>query len=157
MVITFTGTRSVRASTSRILIEETIRKLKRFDPTRFVSGAAYGVDSIAALGAITQFKWCQHGLFVPTGKHNEKVVEHFERLVEIAPHQFAVSYMPDGTDFLDRDDAMVEEGDILVAFPFSRKEQMRSGTWATVRRARKIEMPIYFTPLDGTDPWEENT
>lgn len=41
-------------------------------------------------------------------------------------------------DALDRDLDIVREVDILAAAPKSRKEELRSGTWTTVRYARKL-------------------
>lgn len=39
--------------------------------------------------------------------------------------------------YLDRNQAIVDECDYLVACPKLMHEEQRSGTWATVRRARK--------------------
>jgi len=38
---------------------------------------------------------------------------------------------------LERNRAIVDETDILLAAPLESEEQLRSGTWATVRYARK--------------------
>jgi hypothetical protein len=38
---------------------------------------------------------------------------------------------------LDRNQAMVEVGEVLLACPKGFEEELRSGTWSTVRRARK--------------------
>jgi hypothetical protein len=38
-------------------------------------------------------------------------------------------------DFMVRNQAIVDETDLLVAIPRQASEQLRSGTWATVRRA----------------------
>lgn len=38
---------------------------------------------------------------------------------------------------LDRDTRQVQASDVIVAAPSSDSEQVRSGTWATIRRARK--------------------
>jgi hypothetical protein len=40
-------------------------------------------------------------------------------------------------DYLERNRAIVDETDILLAAPLESEEQLRSGTWATVRYARK--------------------
>ena len=40
-------------------------------------------------------------------------------------------------DYLIRNKEMVDEVDRLIACPHTRKEVLRSGTWATVRYARK--------------------
>src|SRR5689334_22924771 len=44
--------------------------------------------------------------------------------------------------FLDRDHDIVDEVNVLLAAPRSRKEELRSGTWATVRYARKKQRPL---------------
>lgn len=44
--------------------------------------------------------------------------------------------------FLDRDHDIVDEVNVLLAAPRSRKEELRSGTWATVRYARKVLRPL---------------
>lgn len=40
-------------------------------------------------------------------------------------------------DFIDRNHDIVNETDMLIAAPFEPTEQLRSGTWATIRYARK--------------------
>jgi predicted Rossmann fold nucleotide-binding protein DprA/Smf involved in DNA uptake len=39
---------------------------------------------------------------------------------------------------LERNKDIVSESDFLIAAPDSKKERLRSGTWATVRHARKL-------------------
>ena len=52
--------------------------------------------------------------------------------------------------FLDRNHAIVRAADILIATPATVKEEERgSGTWATVRFARKQHKPIYIIYPDG--------
>lgn len=53
-------------------------------------------------------------------------------------------------DFLDRDDDIVNESDQLLATPRGVVEQIRSGTWATIRRARKAGKPVRIVSPDGT-------
>jgi hypothetical protein len=45
---------------------------------------------------------------------------------------------------LQRDDRLVKEIECLIAAPFQNKEIIRSGTWYTVRQARKKGIPIIF-------------
>jgi hypothetical protein len=45
-------------------------------------------------------------------------------------------------DYLDRNRDIVNETSILIACPFSNVEQQRSGTWYTIRYARKVAKPI---------------
>ena len=44
--------------------------------------------------------------------------------------------------YLERNQAIVNDVDILVAAPKTEKEQLRSGTWATIRYARKRGIQI---------------
>lgn len=51
--------------------------------------------------------------------------------------------------YLDRNHNIVDETEMLVAAPATKDEQLRSGTWATVRYARKQGRSIYFAWPDG--------
>ncbi len=47
-----------------------------------------------------------------------------------------------------RNHDIVDASDILLAFPKSHEEELRSGTWATIRYARRVGRKIvYFYPL----------
>jgi len=39
--------------------------------------------------------------------------------------------------YLQRNEKIVDETDILIACPFSEQEQLRSGVWSTIRYAKK--------------------
>lgn len=47
-------------------------------------------------------------------------------------------------DPLERNKVIVEHCDILIACPKSRQEEQRSGTWSTIRYARKLKKPVYI-------------
>lgn len=53
-------------------------------------------------------------------------------------------------DYLDRNRDIVRETDMLVATPGETEEQLRSGTWSTVRYARKLVRRIWIVWPDGT-------
>lgn len=59
----------------------------------------------------------------------------------------------EGKGPLIRDQDMVDEGDYLWAFPCS-EEIVRSGTWTTVRMARKKGIPITIIMPDGSVIYE---
>lgn len=44
--------------------------------------------------------------------------------------------------YLERNKLIVQETRLLIAAPFSLQEELRSGTWATIRYARKTGQPI---------------
>lgn len=51
--------------------------------------------------------------------------------------------------YLDRNKDVVDETEILVATPKTRVEELRSGTWATIRYAKKQGKPIIIIYPDG--------
>ena len=52
-------------------------------------------------------------------------------------------------DYLVRNHDIVDASDVLIATPKENTEQLRSGTWATVRYARKCGKPVYIVLPDG--------
>lgn len=60
------------------------------------------------------------------------------------------SYILPPKPYLDRNHDIVDCTDQLFAFPSTKQEIMRSGTWSTVRYAKKIYKPITMIYPDGT-------
>lgn len=58
--------------------------------------------------------------------------------------------MPEGTDYMARNDEIVRLADILTAFPKTDREEVRSGTWATVRRGRRKGIRVEIIPVGAT-------
>lgn len=52
--------------------------------------------------------------------------------------------------YLDRNNDIAEASDIVIACPKERDEQLKSGTWSTVRRARKRGKHVILIYPDGT-------
>lgn len=50
---------------------------------------------------------------------------------------------------LERNQDIVDESDVLIAAPAGFEEELRSGTWATVRRARRRGIPVFIVLPDG--------
>lgn len=57
--------------------------------------------------------------------------------------------------YLQRNHNIVDAADTVIAFPPTKKEIMRSGTWSTIRYARKQNKPIVIIHSDG-DVEKEN-
>jgi len=53
-------------------------------------------------------------------------------------------------DYLIRNNNIVKTSDIMIATPEQNNEQLRSGTWATIRYAKKENKPIYILYPNGT-------
>lgn len=51
---------------------------------------------------------------------------------------------------LDRNRVMVDDSEALIACPGSMVEELRSGTWATIRYARKMRKPVHIIWPDGS-------
>ena len=52
-------------------------------------------------------------------------------------------------DYLERNQDIVDSCDILIAFPATETEDLRSGTWATIRYARKQNKKIIIINTNG--------
>lgn len=57
--------------------------------------------------------------------------------------------------YLTRNKNIVSQSDMLIACPKEYEEVKRSGTWATIRYARKKGIPIHIIFPDGTREYEE--
>jgi hypothetical protein len=53
-------------------------------------------------------------------------------------------------DYLDRNHDIVDETDLLIATPSEPTERLRSGTWATVRYARKSKKDVILVFPNGS-------
>lgn len=66
------------------------------------------------------------------------------------------AWMRDGAEvraryeYLERNQHIVDECDHLIAVPYTNVEVPRSGTWSTVRRARKANKPLTIVWPDGS-------
>jgi hypothetical protein len=60
--------------------------------------------------------------------------------------------------YLDRNHDIVNDSNIMIACPKEFDEQLRSGTWATIRYARKQNKPLIIFYPDGSvskENWNE--
>lgn len=138
----FTGPRALRNGQRETLLTPLVKELGHFQ--QFVTGAAYGLDTAAAEVCYELWPDAQHTLVVPAAWHNRDVVQWaFEREFEIimAPGKDTVR-----DAYMARNDMMVNLLTKLFAFP-TTPERMRSGTWATIRRARRRGIPVHYTEL----------
>lgn len=55
-------------------------------------------------------------------------------------------------DYIKRNKNIVNETDMLLGCPTTNKEVLRSGTWATLRYARKIGRPFFIWGTTESDP-----
>lgn len=63
----------------------------------------------------------------------------------------------DPRPFMERNRAIVEASDLMIAAPHEAGEQPRGGTWGTIRIARSLGKPLALLLPDGTicrERWE---
>lgn len=136
--IGFTGTRNVRD----VDLERIRAAVLALPPdATVVTGACIGVDALVARMA--------HGgrrhvhTIVPAGRSR---VDPYWR-----QHCNTFEEMPPGTDYRARNERIVELSDRLVAFPEYPEDHHRShrsGTWMTVRIARRAGKPVEVVVLN---------
>jgi hypothetical protein len=116
------------------------RQIAGLRADRFVSGCAYGADTVAMLEA-WQFLNCpEYVLTIPVGKKYNAGLEYFgER------NGWTLEYIKGG--YMARNDRTIELATELHAFPATPDEILRSGTWATIRRAKRKGIPVCIHPL----------
>lgn len=115
------------------------------DGTEFVTGGANGGDTFIGLWLYYQFNYATHTVIVPSNR--SQVCEWWINCPSVN-----VIYMPDGTSYKDRNQAIVDRSNKLIGFPEYPEDDsrsLRSGTWQTIRLARKAGIPNEFHLLRG--------
>lgn len=117
-------------------------------------------QQIEALGTLLD-KWeiesVHHGDCIKADEvfHNECWVRHLYIVVHppIKEDKRAfceyASEVREPKEYLERNHDIVDETDLLIAMPDSYIELQRSGTWATIRYARKLCRDIYIIYPNG--------
>jgi len=139
--VAFTGTRKGMTPEQTEAVRQAIREL--VTPERDLSihhGDAIGADSDMHVLAIKE------GVAI----HIHPVVNDPTR----AHNKGAQVTNPPRQDFRERDNALVSLTNILIAAPRGKREERRSGTWATIRHARKVGATIVFCYPDGSSEIE---
>jgi predicted Rossmann fold nucleotide-binding protein DprA/Smf involved in DNA uptake len=144
MRVGFTGTRDGMADAQRRAF---ISRVKTAGVTEFHFGCCLGADDDAfdvmtAAGDI--------------GIARPHIVAHpptARGLLSLTAEMFADETRPPA-EYLTRNRAIVDACDVLLACP-KGSEELRSGTWATVRYARKRGKPVVIFYPDGT--WTEES
>lgn len=102
-----------------------------------VTGGAYGVDTCAAVWALSE--GIPVVLVVPQHLLWHRALASCEGCT--------VEYVDGG--YMGRNEEIAERSDQLLAFPFTKREHLRSGTWATVRRFEARMKPVTVRPLSA--------
>lgn len=136
MRIGFTGTQFGMTQAQRRSFNSLIYVLK---PTHFHHGDCVGADRTAG-----EFVWGRGGIVVTIHPPTD------ERKRGYAPYHFAEEPAAYGI----RNRAIVDCCDMLIAAPKRESEHLRSGTWMTVRAARRQHKPVAIIYPNGHVTWE---
>ena len=134
--IAFTGTRSPQRDNTKKLAA-IFQILQEFGYTKLHHGDCIGGDRQAHDAAI------QCGLNV-TVRPPEKTL--FRAFTNHGPPRTQQVQLKGARSYMERNQNIVDASNILIAIPKGSvsKEELRSGTWSTVRYARKKRLPIIF-------------
>ena len=127
-IIGFTGTRSINdiSSERRQKLIDILRPLARM-AQEFHHGDCDGADTFAHCIAARETTIVIHPPKNP--KYRSYCAEQFTEegylIIELKPRPYLI-----------RNHAIVDESDLLIALPKTLTEELRSGTWSTIRYAR---------------------
>jgi hypothetical protein len=125
MTIGFTGTHIAITDKQK---ERLIRLFAEYKPTEVHHGGCICADEYCH--KIAKFmKDCKIIVHPPI---NKKAVFDYSDAAMIMPEM----------DYIDRNHVIVSVCDLLIAMPNTEQEVVRSGTWATIRYARKLKKVI---------------
>jgi len=134
MKIGFTGTKIGMTDKQQVTVERMLHWLNMMSAdNEFHHGACIGSDYLAGIAA-----------------HDRgfKVVLHPPINKSCMAACYADETRP-ARPYLVRNHDIVDETDILIATPKGFDEELRSGTWATIRYARKLNRQIFIIWPDG--------
>lgn len=144
MKLAFTGTRRGLTSRQRDSLGRLLRGLvgRAESVHEFHAGCAEGADA-EAMALADEFA-------IPITGHPSNIVSQTSAEALALCTETNAPLPP-----LERNGNIVAACDALVACPAEMEEQVRSGTWSTVRKARWKELPIWVIYPDGDVVKEE--
>jgi hypothetical protein len=134
VIVGFTGARDGLTEEQHLSLVRLLTELEQLGATDLHHGDCVGADATAATEAhLLGYRVVSH----PPANSSRRA---------FAPSDVV---LPEA-NYLDRNQHIVDECDLLIACPSSFKEQLRSGTWSTVRRARRSRKPVRLVRPDGS-------
>lgn len=136
--IGFTGTQKGLSTKQSYELEEILWKTILDHPgsVEFRHGDCIGADFQAHAIFHDLMMLRSNGYIVIHPPSNPEKRAYSEKARNGAYNKLSVVVL-DEKPYLERDQDIVDWSDVLIACPHSAKEQQRSGTWATVRKARR--------------------
>lgn len=147
MRLGFTGTSDPQRVEQLVALRMELRRLaERFEPTEFHHGDCVNADENAHK-LVMQDTTAKVVIHPPNNDYAQAFCSgDLYRIERRQPKPY-----------LERNRDIVDETDELLACPRSKLEQRRSGTWATIRYARKKGKPITIILPDGRVMRERNS
>lgn len=140
-IVGFTGTSMGMTPEQKAQVKELLAKYKAEGATHFRHGLCIGADEQAAVIAKgLKYYVIAHPGFNPRKPANTLFRSEFAKNDETLPEK----------PFILRDHDIVDEAEHMIAAPLTKEEQVRSGTWTTVRYARKKRKSMDIVYPDGT-------
>jgi hypothetical protein len=132
MKIGFTGTRYSMTINQRVVLRQDL--LPSYGPGELHHGDCVGADAQAhQIACAALFRIISHPPTNPVKRAFCKADEEREP-----------------RPYLERNYVIVRDTELLIACPGELTEQLRSGTWSTVRYARRLGRPVVLVFPDGT-------
>lgn len=120
-------------------LKSSLRTELEFDADTYRTGAAYGLDTIAAQVCMKAAPKAHHSIFVPDAPHNVLAVRRLE--AKGAKILRCASFETPARAYRERNERMLDGATELVAV--LRSETFyRSGEWMTVRIAERRGIPV---------------
>jgi len=135
----FTGTQKGMTDSQKLIFDAVIIELDSIGFAEFHHGDCVGADKDAHDSVLALAKYLDSPVKTVLHPPKKKAKRAFCSADE--------SRKP--LSYLARNQEIVNSVDIIVATPAEKKEIVRSGTWATIRRARKQDKPVLIINPDG--------
>lgn len=137
MHVGFTGTKNGMTKIQSERVEDLLsfyKKDKGGEYSLFHHGDCYGADEEAhVIADVMGWKVCIHP------PEDNRFRAYLDGKITMSP-------LP----YLERNSAIVQHSSILIAAPSQLAEVLRSGTWATIRRARNAGKTVRIVYVNGT-------
>lgn len=137
LTISFTASRALSRTD---VIRDALARLP--DADRYVTGACTGGDAYIGRWLCYHRETAEHLVIIPADRSR---VDPWWLDVPAGLRRITLTEMPPGTSYADRNSALVAEADWLSGFPAYPEDDprsARSGSWQTIRLARRAGVTV---------------
>jgi predicted Rossmann fold nucleotide-binding protein DprA/Smf involved in DNA uptake len=144
----FSGSRTI-TDTDQRTIDDVLGSL--LPGSEYTTGGCIGVDTIVGRRMWLAHQKATHRVVVPADRSRVSPWWMHRAIREAGPGSgVLVEEMPPNTTYKDRNQRIVDHSNVLVAFPAHSEDDprsKRSGTWQTIRMARRAGLEVLVTVL----------